>query len=173
MTRAPQRAFVSGYPTRGARAAAIASALAGFIGALLAAATGKAAFGLICLPALVGLERAKLRLSGAPVLQLDRRGFSLAGLGRLPWSAIRTARLVERAGGGRLGSWLLVELQGDAEDLLAEPSRARLGALGERAWRPIGPRGLIVRLHALEDPPESVREALQRFWGRRVPVDRS
>jgi hypothetical protein len=65
----------------------------------------------------------------------------------------------------------MLEISGELEERVARMGAA-LGGLQVKPWRRIGGRGLILRLEGLEDTPDAIRRAFERFLRKRIAVDR-
>ncbi len=65
----------------------------------------------------------------------------------------------------------MLEIRGNVEDR-AEGLPDAWRRLQVKPWRLVGGRGLILRLEGLDDAPESIRRAFEKFLKRRIAVDR-
>jgi hypothetical protein len=159
------------YATRGARMAYGAAMLAAAAGALAGIALGQ--WGLLLPSLVVALvaERIRPYAGEHAQIRLDTDGLTLHGFGFLPWRAVSNARAFERATEEGVRAWLMIEIRGDVKNRAERTVDAWRG-LQVRPWRLVGGRGLILRLEGLDDAPDSIRRAFERFLKRRIAVDR-
>jgi len=160
--------YAIAYASRGARTAYVVAMIAAASGILAGIATRQ--WGLLApsIAVAVVAERIRPYAGEHAQIRLDARGLTLHGFGFLPWRAVADARAFEHHAGASVRAWLMLEIAGETETHAASPWRR----LQVKPWRRIGGRGLILRLEGLEDTPDAIRRAFERFSRRRIAVDR-
>jgi hypothetical protein len=156
------------YIARGAGMAYGAAMLTAGAGALAGIALEQWTLLVPSLAVVAAAERIRPYLGEHPQIRLDTNGMTLHGFGFLPWRAVGKARAFERTTNEGVRAWLMFEIRAEA----AQRAGHSWGRLQVRPWRLIGGRGLILRLEGLDDQPDSIRRAFERFSKRRIAVDR-
>jgi hypothetical protein len=159
------------YAARGARMAYLVAMGAAALGAMAGIAAQQWGLLVPSLALVLVAERVRPYLGEHPEISLDAKGLTLRGLGFLPWRAVIDARAFEHRTGAGARAWLMLEIADEVDDR-HERLVTRLRQLQVRPWRRIGGRGLILRLEGLEDTPDSIRRAFERFLKKRIAVDR-
>jgi hypothetical protein len=167
----PKPIYLVRYAPRGARNAylvAMATAAAGSL-------TGIAAEQWMLLAPSFALavvaERVRPFLGEHPQIRLDPDGLTLYGFGFLPWRDVADARAFEHTTGAGVRAWLMLEIDGDIDERVS-PALPGWRRFQIKPWRRVGGRGLILRLEGLEDTPDAIRRAFERFLKKRIAVDR-
>jgi hypothetical protein len=167
----PDPIYAVTYASPGARTAYVVAMLAAGVGAIAGISSEQWALLVPALALVIAAERVRPYVGEHQQIRLDATGLTLRGLGFLPWRAILDARAFEHRTGAGTRAWLMLELAADIE-ARARRANAGLGGFQVKPWRPIGGRGLILRLEGLEDPPDSIRRAFERYLKKRIAVDR-
>jgi hypothetical protein len=163
--------YAVAYASPGARSAYVVAMIASGMGAMAGIATEQWALLAPAFALALVAERVRPYVGEHPQIRLDNTGLTLRGLGFVPWRSIVEARAFEHRTGAGVRAWLMLEISGELEERVARMGAA-LGGLQVKPWRRIGGRGLILRLEGLEDTPDAIRRAFERFLRKRIAVDR-
>lgn len=166
-----QPIYVVHYAPRGGRSTYLVAMLTSAVSALTGIAIQQWTLLVPALALAIIAERVRPYLGEHPQIQLDADGLTLYGLGFLPWRDVADARAFEHTTSAGVRAWLMLELQGDLDNRPAQASPA-WRRLQVKPWRRVGGRGLILRLEDLDEAPDSIRRAFERFLKRRIAVDR-
>jgi len=163
--------FATRYKPRGSRGTYLMAMIASAFGFFTAIMTRQWGLFLPALGILAVAERIRPYLGEYDQIHLDTNGFTLSGLGFIPWRDVSDAHAFEHYTNEGRRAWLLLELVGDVEERIS-PERCGWRALQVKTWRRCGGRGLIVRLEGLQHSPLAVRAAFERFLDRPIEVNR-
>jgi hypothetical protein len=166
-----KRDYTLRYAPRGAHNTYLIAMIASAAGALAGIATEQWILLIPSAALLIVAERIRPYLGEHAQIHLDTDGLTLRGFGFLPWREVADARAFEHWTGSGVRAWLMIEIAGDLDARFPD----RLGGLGRlqvRPWRRVGGRGLILRLEGLDDAPDGIRRAFERYLKRRIAVDR-
>lgn len=169
--REQQQEYAVRYALRGAPNTYLTAMIASAAGALTGIATEQWILLAPSAALLVVAERIRPYLGEQAQIRLDTDGLTLLGFGFLPWREVADARAFEHWTGGGVRAWLMIEVAGDLDARFPERPRG-LSRLQVRPWRRVGGRGLILRLEGLDDAPDAIRRAFERYLKRRIAVDR-
>jgi hypothetical protein len=163
--------YAIAYASPGARTAYVTAMLAAGVGAMSGIVAEQWVLLVPALALVLAAERVRPYVGEHAQIRLDPTGLTLRGLGFLPWRAVVDARAFEHRTGAGTRAWLMLEISDDLGERAARTG-ASLERLQVKPWRRIGGRGLILRLEGLEDTPDAIRRAFERFLKKRIAVDR-